>query len=215
MKKLALFLCAIMIFSATPVLDYTMPAQQNAPILAQAKAKVKLNKTKATLVVNRTVKLKVKGTKKKVKWTTSNKKVATVSKKGVVTAKKPGKATITAKVGKKKYKCKITVIAGYNVSGIWYSEIKGTKLFLDISAYSNPTDAAGVVYIHKDSPESKYIYSGEYYEVAPNEYVFKVAGASVNFKCEGTTLKITNASGAIFKDFIGFKFMQYKAVNGN
>lgn len=36
-------------------------------------------------------------------------KVATVSKKGKVKAKKPGKTTITAKVGKKKYKCKVIV----------------------------------------------------------------------------------------------------------
>ena len=43
----------------------------------------------------------------KVVWKSSKKKVATVSKKGKVKAKKPGKTTITAKVGKKKYKCKV------------------------------------------------------------------------------------------------------------
>lgn len=51
----------------------------------------------------------MKGTKKKVKWSSSKKKVATVSAKGKVKAKKKGKTTIIAKVGKKKYKCKITV----------------------------------------------------------------------------------------------------------
>ena len=45
----------------------------------------------------------------KVVWKSSKKKVATVSKKGKVKAKKPGKTTITAKVGKKKYKCKVVV----------------------------------------------------------------------------------------------------------
>lgn len=44
-----------------------------------------------------------------VKWTTSNKKVATVSKKGVVKGIKKGKATITARVGKKSVKFNITV----------------------------------------------------------------------------------------------------------
>lgn len=39
----------------------------------------------------------------------SNKKVAIVTKKGKVKGKKAGKVTITAKVGKKKYKCKVTV----------------------------------------------------------------------------------------------------------
>ena len=72
-------------------------------------AKVKLNKTKLTLYRKKTATLKVKGTKKKVKWSSSNKKVATVSKKGKVTAKKKGTATITARVGKKKYRCNVTV----------------------------------------------------------------------------------------------------------
>ncbi len=79
--------------------------------VSAASKKVKLNKTKATIYVGKTVKLKVKNTKKKVKWSTSNKKVATVTKKGKVKGKKAGKATITAKVGKKKYKCKIKVKA--------------------------------------------------------------------------------------------------------
>lgn len=72
-------------------------------------AKVRLNMTKKTLTVGKKVTLKVKGTRKKVKWSSSNKKVASVSSKGKVKAKKAGKATITAKVGKKKYKCRITV----------------------------------------------------------------------------------------------------------
>jgi hypothetical protein len=48
-------------------------------------------------------------TTKKVTWSTSNKKVVTVSSKGVVTGKDLGNATITATVGKKKYKCKVEV----------------------------------------------------------------------------------------------------------
>ena len=77
---------------------------------ADAKAKPKLSKKKVTLTVGKKVKLKVKNAgKKKVKWKTNNKKVAKVNKKGVVKAKKAGKATITAKVGKKTLKCKVTV----------------------------------------------------------------------------------------------------------
>ena len=78
------------------------------PMSADA-AKVKLNKKSITLPVAKTFKLKVKGTKKKVKWKSSNKNVATVNKKGLVKAKKAGKATIRAQVGKKTYKCKVTV----------------------------------------------------------------------------------------------------------
>jgi len=47
--------------------------------------------------------------RKKPKWSSSKKSVATVSKKGKVVAKKAGSATITAKIGKKKYKCKVKV----------------------------------------------------------------------------------------------------------
>ena len=76
----------------------------------QAVGKVSISQKKMTLKVGVKKKLKVKGTKKKVKWSSNKKKVATVSKKGVVKAKKKGKAVITARVEKKKYKCKVTVI---------------------------------------------------------------------------------------------------------
>ena len=72
-------------------------------------AKNKLSKTKITLTQGKKYRLKVKGTKKKVKWSSTKKSVATVNKKGVVTAKKKGTAYIKAKVGKKTYKCKVTV----------------------------------------------------------------------------------------------------------
>ena len=74
-----------------------------------AAAKAKLSVKKAYLAPKDTLKLKVKGTKKKVKWVSSNKKVCTVSKKGKVKAKKTGKATIVAKINGKKFKCKIIV----------------------------------------------------------------------------------------------------------
>ncbi len=74
-----------------------------------AASKAKLNKKSATIYVGKTVTLKVKNNKKKVKWISSNRKIATVSKKGKVKGKKAGKVTITAKVGGKKYKCRVTV----------------------------------------------------------------------------------------------------------
>ena len=80
-----------------------------AAAASKKKAKVKLNKTKLTLRVGKTYKLKLKNNKKKIKWSSSKKKVATVSKTGKVKAKKAGTARITAKVGKKKYVCKVTV----------------------------------------------------------------------------------------------------------
>lgn len=78
------------------------------PMQGEAAA-VKLNKTKATIYVGSSKVLKVKGTSGKVKWSSNRKSVATVNSKGKVTAKKAGKATITAKVNKKTYKCQVTV----------------------------------------------------------------------------------------------------------
>ena len=77
----------------------------------QVEAAVKINKKTVTLTVGKTLQLKVSGTKSKVTWSSNKKSVATVTKKGKVTAKKKGTATITAKVSKKKYSCKVTVKA--------------------------------------------------------------------------------------------------------
>ena len=80
-------------------------------------AAMKLNYSSKALVVKKSFTLKVKNAKKKkIKWSSSKKKVAKVSKKGKVTGVKSGKATITAKIGKKKLKCAVTVMtkAQYN-----------------------------------------------------------------------------------------------------
>lgn len=98
-RSIALILC----FALT--LSMLVSPEQSAA----KKAKLKLNKKKATLYVGKSVQLKVKGTKKKAKWKSSNKKVAAVSSKGKVSAKKKGTARITAKIGKKKLVCRVTV----------------------------------------------------------------------------------------------------------
>ena len=78
--------------------------------------KIKLNKTKLTLKVKKTVSLKATVTpansSDKLTWTSSNKKIATVSSSGKVTAKKAGTVTITVTTASgKKATCKITVKA--------------------------------------------------------------------------------------------------------
>lgn len=81
------------------------------PAFQASAASVRLNKTKIVLVVGQTYNLKVSGTKKTPQWSSSNKKIVSVTKKGVVKGLKKGTATVTAKIGKKKYKCKVTVEA--------------------------------------------------------------------------------------------------------
>lgn len=79
------------------------------PVSHASAAKIKLNKTKLKLVAGKSYKLKLSKKKGKIKWTSSKKKIASVNAKGVVKAKKAGKATITATMKGKKYKCKVTV----------------------------------------------------------------------------------------------------------
>lgn len=100
------------------VLVLSFIAAQYTPVQAAAKTNkytISLNKSVYTLKKGKKVKLKArlnKAAKKKgVKWSSSNRKVASVSKSGKVTAKRKGKATITATVKGTavKARCKITV----------------------------------------------------------------------------------------------------------
>lgn len=77
-----------------------------------SKPKTRLNHKKITLKIGQTKQLKIKNKPKKikVKWTSKNKSIAKVTKKGKVVAKRCGRTIVIAKVRKKKYKCKVTVI---------------------------------------------------------------------------------------------------------
>lgn len=104
-NKLLVALCLMLVAClAAPAL---LPAGLDAPFSARAAAAI--SKTKATLYNGKTLKLKVTGTTKAVKWSSSNAKVAKVDKNGLVTAKKVGKATIAAQVGAQKLTCVVTV----------------------------------------------------------------------------------------------------------
>ena len=63
-------------------------------------AKIKLNKTKLTLTQGKKYRLKIKGTKKKVKWSSTKKSVATVNKLKLRLAKKHTSARLLLRVKK-------------------------------------------------------------------------------------------------------------------
>lgn len=119
----------------------------------------KINKKKVTLKVGQTLQLKVTGTKGKVKWKSSKKSVATVSSKGRVKAKKKGSATITAKIGKKKYTCKVTVKkpatnsnGGFsgNTNANTNANTSGKKNVVTYHAESTPYGAVAILENHYD-----------------------------------------------------------------
>ena len=101
-KGFALFLVFVMAVSVIPQGAFA------------AKKKVKLSKKAVTVTVGESVRIQLKNNKKKVKWVVaSGKNIITLSKKkktGVtIKGKKAGKARVHAKIGKKKYICKVTV----------------------------------------------------------------------------------------------------------
>jgi len=106
MKKVKKTLAVALTFAMTVVM---VPQSALA-----AKKQVKLNKKSVSVAVGKTVKVKLKNNKKKVKWTVvSGKKNVALSKKGktgvTVKGKRVGKAKVQAKIGKKKYVCTVTV----------------------------------------------------------------------------------------------------------
>ena len=100
-RSLAILLALILAIGFSPVTN------------VEAKAAPRLNYKKVTLVQGKKKRLKVRNLsrrrRRKVKWYSTRKSVATVNRKGVVKAKRKGKAYIVAKVGRKKYRCRVIV----------------------------------------------------------------------------------------------------------
>ena len=100
MKKKAKIISMILVMAC--IFTMVLPSNVEA-------ATIKICKKSKTMYVGDSYTLYVVGTSEKAKWSSSNKKVATVSSKGKIKAKKVGKCTIKAKIGKKTYSCKLTV----------------------------------------------------------------------------------------------------------
>ncbi|WP_409016183.1 Ig-like domain-containing protein [Anaerostipes caccae] len=126
MKKRILILITSFVLVLTPMYSFTSIC--NMKEVHAAKKKPKLSKKKIVLIRKEKYRLKMLHTKKKVKWSSNDSYVAKVSKKGVVTAKAEGTAKITAKIGKKKYKCTVKVEDPYigTVDGETYVEVGRT-----------------------------------------------------------------------------------------
>ena len=98
-KVVVLLLCAFVIASFT-----SLDAME-----VYGASKIKLNKTSVFVVKGKSIQLRVKGTKAKVKWFSKSKKIAVVNRYGKVKGKSVGTVYIIAKVKGKKLKCFVRV----------------------------------------------------------------------------------------------------------
>ena len=120
-----------------------------------AVSSVSLNKTSATLAPGKTVQLSASvspsnATNKTISWTTSDSAVASVNSSGLVTAKKPGTATITAKSSNgKTAACKITVTFNATVTTAAYNQNSGIYL-----KFTNVNDESGYRIYRRAAGES-------------------------------------------------------------
>lgn len=165
-KFLCVALSAMMLLPAVPI-----HAKQNTTI----------NKTFITLPKKNSYTLKIKGTKKKVKWISSKKKVVAVTKSGKVIAKKSGTAYITAKVNGQKFKCKVSVRSNKSIiyklhdAYDWQCEDIWNHGFCDTYHYiEDGTDSCGKkLDINKTISELNKNYQKRNYY---NKYVLSVQG---------------------------------------
>lgn len=110
-----------------------------------------LNYTSYQIYGNYSFNLILYNNTKKVQWSSSNKKVAKVTQKGKVTSVSNGKCTITAKVGKKKYKCKVKVIgltsaaAKKNKKDYKKTTLDLSSLTIDVSAVNYDSKGNAVI----------------------------------------------------------------------
>lgn len=131
-NKLTRFFAFMMVSLAlmtAPIIsgDYDTPFTVTAQ--AAKKKAPAISAKKKTVYYKSTATLKMKNYKGKVKWSTSNKKIAKVNSKGVVTGVAPGKCTVTATAGKKKYKCTVTV-KDRNVTAATSFKVNGGGYFV-------------------------------------------------------------------------------------
>lgn len=112
-------------------------------------AKVKISPTSVNMIKGEKIKLKVKGTKKKIKWSVKNKKIVSISKKGFLTAKKKGTTTIYVKVGNKKYSRKVTVyLEGEYFKGT-YKSTSSDDIYVGTDAGNTKGGRIPVIYSKK------------------------------------------------------------------
>lgn len=141
LKKLLVCIMAVLLGLESPVGSSVM-SEWGYSVTAEAAGKVALSSSKASVAVGASKTISLRNASGKVKWIISkkSKRVASIKVNGAsvkITGKKAGTATITAKVGKKSYKCKLTVKNAPKISKSSICLTKGSSYGLTVSGTSS------------------------------------------------------------------------------
>ena len=151
-----------------------------------ALAAPKLAKKKVTLKTGNAYVLKLSGNKKSVKWTTSDKSVVQIvwkcKNRAVLRAKQEGTSTVTAKIGKKKLTCQVTV----KKSPAFPSSRKvivGDKFTLSLKKKGNWSITSGIARLSAKKAKKVTVTA-----TAPGTAVIKVKVGKKTYKCKLTVI---------------------------
>ncbi|MCQ2497100.1 MAG: leucine-rich repeat protein [Lachnospiraceae bacterium] len=150
-----------------------------------ATGKVRLNMSSLTTYEDYTDRLKLNNASGTITWSSSDKNVAEVSSAGVVTGKRAGTATITARNNGTSYSCKVTVKkcsdgleferinGGYEVRGI--GRCTDTDIIIPKKYGSLPVISIGENAFKDLNPIEKEDWTRIYYKVSIPDSVTKIA----------------------------------------
>lgn len=211
-KKLAVCGMAIMLGLGSPIGNSVMNDLGYA-VTAEAAGKVALSSRKTSVAVGGSKTISLKNAKGKVKWSVAKKSVASIKANGAsvkVKGKKAGTTTITAKVGKKSYKCKLTVKNAPKISKSSISLTKGNSYDLTVT---------GTASSPKWSTSNKKVATIKKVSARKYRVMAKSSGtATIKAKVNGKTLKcrvsVPKSSSATQAAPIKYPSTTHSSANG-
>ena len=211
-KKLAVCGMAVMLGLGSPVSSSVMNDLGYA-VTAEAAGKVALSSSKASVAVGGSKTISLRNATGSVKWSIAKKSVASIKANGSsvkVTGKKAGTTTITAKVGKKSYKCKFTVKNAPKISKSSISLTKGKSYDLSVTGTASApkwsTSNKKVVTIKKVSARK--------YRVTAKSSGSATIKAKVNGKTLSCKVTVPKSSSATQTAPIKYSSTSHSSANG-
>lgn len=211
-KKLAVCGMAIMLGLGSPIGNSVMNDLGYA-VTAEAAGKVVLSIRKTSVAVGGSKTISLRNASGKVKWSVAKKSVASIKANGAsvkVKGKKAGTTTITAKIGKKAFRCKLTVKNAPKISKSSISLAKGNSYDLTVT---------GTASSPKWSTSNKKVATIKKVSARKYRVTAKSSGtATIKVKVNGKTLKckvsVPKSSSATQPAPIKYSSTSHSSANG-